>query len=256
MIEETHNEKKKKQLKEDDKVGTNSKSQEDQGLSLEEELKDLRANGSLLKGIEIGRGLTFLLVANPEAEKPKENEEKEEEKVEKEEEKKVEEEKVEETSYETIDPVEIVKKLVHQIESSGEERSTVISRVVPIQHICNAMLPDLKALMSTMFSKYLASKKESPEKLTFAIEFKRRYNDTLKRDDVIETIGDLVTESCKSKNIELRANLSSPDVCILIEVCKSVVGVSIMEQFASLHKLNIKTAASHKSKLQPTDKTT
>lgn len=61
--------------------------------------------------------------------------------------------------------------------------------------------------------------------------------------DVIEKIGNTVTELCKERNIILRADLSNPEICILIEVCKSIAGISLLKKYSTLCKLNIKTAA-------------
>lgn len=142
-------------------------------------------------------------------------------------------------------PVKIATKIVKDVENSGELISTVINRIVPLEIICQAENNAINDTVTKQLSAYLEKVKDK-EKLTFRIEFNRRYTDRVKRDEIIELVAKSIVELGKTKKIELEAEMKTPKVTIFVEVCKTICGIAIVEDYNSLYKMNIRTAAKAK----------
>ena len=95
---------------------------------------------------------------------------------------------------------------------------------------CVSNLPEIQALCRSIFSSYFA---KSPErKYSYKIELRVRNHSVHTRPVLIQTIAACVPEGHT-------VALENPEVFILVEVFKSIFGVSIVQDYYRLQKFNI-----------------
>ncbi|KAG9315012.1 hypothetical protein JVU11DRAFT_4123 [Chiua virens] len=87
------------------------------------------------------------------------------------------------------------------------------------------------------------SPKGTPQVHKYKIELRVRNHNTLTRMGIIEEIA-----KCMPANYVV--DLDHPDVFILVEVFKSVCGVSILRDYYKLHKFNVMTLANEKNTVE------
>ncbi|KAF5340910.1 hypothetical protein D9758_012184 [Tetrapyrgos nigripes] len=93
----------------------------------------------------------------------------------------------------------------------------------------------------TVFAKYFGE--ESDVKYTYKIELRTRNHTTLTRQEIIQAIASCVPEG----HI---VDLTNPKLFILVEVFKSVCGVSLTKDYYSLHKYNVMEIATTKGQTE------
>lgn len=75
--------------------------------------------------------------------------------------------------------------------------------MLPIEIVCKAKMEDIKNAAGELFDKHFLK-----EPSTFAINFNKRFNNDIQRDEVIKELADLVS----MKNIGNKVNLKDPQV--------------------------------------------
>lgn len=118
--------------------------------------------------------------------------------------------------------------------------SRFVTRMIPIQASCNASVEDLASTV-----KVLLDRLDKSGKATYSIVCKRRHNEYLKRDNIINAIVPQVQASARDWTV----NLKEPDYTIHVEVCKNLCGVSIFssEYLANLGNFNLQEARAKSS---------
>jgi len=71
--------------------------------------------------------------------------------------------------------------------------------------------------------------------LTYSILFKTRNNNQVKRDDAINTIATVV----KGLNSEAKVDFKAPDLCIVVEIIRSVCCIGVVKNYYQLKKYNL-----------------
>ncbi|KAL0276557.1 UNVERIFIED_CONTAM: hypothetical protein PYX00_004116 [Menopon gallinae] len=127
------------------------------------------------------------------------------------------------------DPVQLVYKIVTCF-SKGVQKSKFLLRLLPVEVTCKAFLPEIATAIQPLLQKYF-----SQESKTFAVVFNHRNNDSLNRDEIIQTIAGLVCE----KNLLHKADLKQPQLVILVEVIRSICCLSVVPDYFSLKKYNL-----------------
>ncbi|KAJ3533100.1 hypothetical protein NMY22_g7472 [Coprinellus aureogranulatus] len=139
-----------------------------------------------------------------------------------------------------VDPVELVMKYVESVEKTGAARSRYAHRLVPVSGTSSAH----------------SSPRRRASHFTYKIELRIRNHTTLSRPAIIQHVASWVPEGHK-------VSLDNPEIFILIEVFKSVCGVSIVRDYYKYSKFNVlemankfnaKTIAQEPEQKQPEEK--
>ncbi|EAU81933.1 hypothetical protein CC1G_06144 [Coprinopsis cinerea okayama7 len=138
-----------------------------------------------------------------------------------------------------VDPVELVMKYVKTVQETGASRTRHTQRLVPVMDTCYAAIPDIKELCQKVFSAFF--EKEGDKKFKYKIELRIRNHTTLSRDTLIQHIASWVPEGHT-------VSLNEPDIFILVEVFKSICGVSIVKDYYKFSKFNVLELANAKKR--------
>lgn len=131
------------------------------------------------------------------------------------------------------DPTQLVHAIMSDAVEKKVQKSRFILRLVPISVICKAYMDDLKKVADDLFEKDFATK--LGEGKTFAIMYKSRFNQTLKRTDVIRSLAEIVVE----KNPAHKVDLTDPDLAIVVEIIKNLCCVSVLQNYTKFKKYNL-----------------
>lgn len=151
-----------------------------------------------------------------------------------------------------VNPVELVMKHMKNVEDTGIARTRYTHRMIPVSDSCVANLPEIQALCHSIFKPFFS--RHPGRKFTYKIELRVRNHTTIPRPMLIQHIAQCVPE-CHSVDLE------NPDIFILVEIFKSVCGVSIVRDYYRLQKFNVmeiintKNALDHTSGVFVRDKT-
>jgi len=175
------------------------------------------------------------------------------------------------------DPTETVKQIIMDIQNddltttANIPSSRFVIRMIPIQVTCFSAIKEVidtaRMLLQTKLIPIgianAAAKKPQPK---FKIEFKRRNCSNMKRESIISAIADLVTElsteATKSEKEEeavvkplFTVDLKNPDYTILIEICHTLCGMSIVpnpKAFTNFNLIAIQEKAKSESETKAT----
>jgi len=174
------------------------------GSQLEAELQELKTTkpSFVLCGHEVAKGTGFLKFAGPAASQT---------------------------------PSEVVAKLLQTQRDEFQATrmapsSRLLCRVLPIDYTCKPFVDDFRKLAQEVLPQHVGP---DAEPTVWALEFRARNTNTLKKEAVLGIIDDIVP---KGKH---RVNLSDPKKCILVEVNPLFCGLSILPQWAALKKYNL-----------------
>jgi tRNA acetyltransferase TAN1 len=101
------------------------------------------------------------------------------------------------------DPLALGTAIIRDLAETKIKKTKVTLRMLPIEAVCKAKIEDIKNAAGLLFDKHFLK-----EPSTFAINFNKRFNNDLQRDEVIKELADLVS----MKNIGNKVNLKNPEV--------------------------------------------
>lgn len=131
----------------------------------------------------------------------------------------------------TIDDVlELGSTIIRDLAETKKKKTKVTLRLLPIATVCKANIEDIKNAAGLLFDKHFLG---SPT--TFAINFNKRFNNDVQRDEVIKELADLVT----LKNPLHKVNLGSPQQSIIVEIIKGNCLLSVVPDYLKLKKYNV-----------------
>ncbi|KAF8972171.1 hypothetical protein BDZ97DRAFT_1015522 [Flammula alnicola] len=119
----------------------------------------------------------------------------------------------------------------------GVTRTRYVHRLVPVSGSCVANLPEIQALCQRIFKDFFDQHPATTFK--YKIELRIRNHTTIPRPTLIQNVAQSVPEG----HI---VDLENPQIFILVEVFKSICGVSIVEDYYQLHKFNVMEIVSKK----------
>ncbi|KAI6042584.1 hypothetical protein EDC04DRAFT_2878516 [Pisolithus marmoratus] len=136
-----------------------------------------------------------------------------------------------------VDPVKLVTTHVQNVQQTGFTRTKYTHRLTPVSGTCVANLPEIQSLCRRVFVPFFAENggDDPPKTHKYKVELRSRNHNTLSRMDVIQEVAKCIPES-------YTVDLDDPEVFVLVEVFKSVCGVSI--------KFNLMTLANEKSEAE------
>ncbi|KAF9450074.1 hypothetical protein P691DRAFT_726789 [Macrolepiota fuliginosa MF-IS2] len=143
-----------------------------------------------------------------------------------------------------VDPVQIVVKHIKNVQRTGVTHTRYTYRFVPVSGTCVANLPEIHSLCSNVFNTFF---EEHPEKkFTYKVELRIRNHSTISRPIFIQHIAQCMPAGHT-------VSLDNPEIFVLVEVFKSVCGVSIVQDYYRLQKFNVMEIASAKQLLDTSD---
>lgn len=127
-------------------------------------------------------------------------------------------------------PLELVTKIVSKLDTTKEQCTRYLLRLLPIEVICKAYMDNIKTKANELFEKYFAQ-----EPKTFSIVFNRRSNNSIKRDEIIEDLAEIILK----KNPGNKADLKNPDIAVIVEVIRGICLLSIAPNYYRFKKYNL-----------------
>lgn len=128
------------------------------------------------------------------------------------------------------DPLKLGKHIVDDITATGKAMSRFVLRLVPIEAVCKANMPDIINAAGALFDKHFLK-----EATTYGIIFNHRYNQQIKRDHIIKELAELVN----SKNIGNKVDLHHAKKSIIVEVLRGWCLLSVIENYLDCKKYNL-----------------
>jgi tRNA(Ser,Leu) C12 N-acetylase TAN1 len=137
------------------------------------------------------------------------------------------------------DPIGTVRHIVSDLEKNSKTvlSSRFVTRMIPIQATCFASVEELRSTSQALIKKYLP-----PATKTFAISAKRRMCDNITRGQIIDTVAQLVLDEIP----ECKVQLENPEVTVVVEICKTMCGVSVVQRCEEFRNFNLVTARERK----------
>lgn len=145
-----------------------------------------------------------------------------------------------------FDPYLLVYTILSDVEASGEPRSRFVQRLTPVTATSAANAEDLTSLARTVLPQYFSTNPE--EGKTFKIDPRIRSHSKLKRNDVIQIVAsNIPTAPAEEEGGERRrihnANLTNPDLWIVVEIVKNSTAISVVRDYERYRKLNLQSVA-------------
>ncbi|CCM03096.1 uncharacterized protein FIBRA_05216 [Fibroporia radiculosa] len=137
-----------------------------------------------------------------------------------------------------VDPVQLVMKHVRTVMDTGVTHTRFTQRLTPISATCVANLPEIKSLFNRVVSPFF---EEDPERTYhYKIELRMRNHSTIARPILIQELAKCVPEKHK-------VDLENAEAFILVEVFKSICGISIVKDYYRFQKFNVMEIANAKN---------
>lgn len=128
------------------------------------------------------------------------------------------------------DPLELVTKIVTELDRTKQQRTRYLLRLLPIEVVCKAYMNDIKQKANVMLEKYFA---QDPK--TFSIVFNRHSNNNIQRDEIIEDLAEIINK----KNPGNKADLKNPELAVIVEVIRGVCLLSVAPNYYKFRKYNL-----------------
>ncbi|KAI0733638.1 hypothetical protein C8Q72DRAFT_812332 [Fomitopsis betulina] len=137
-----------------------------------------------------------------------------------------------------VDPVELVVKHVQHVMNDGVTQTRFTQRLTPVAATCVANLPEVISLSKRVIVPFF---EEDPEKVyRYKIELRMRNHNTISKSALIDGLAKAIPERHK-------VDLDTPEVFILVEIFKSMCGMSVVKDYYQLHKFNVMEIAHTKT---------
>ncbi|XP_017071441.1 THUMP domain-containing protein 1 homolog [Drosophila eugracilis] len=137
------------------------------------------------------------------------------------------------------DPVTLGKHIINDIATTGKSMSRFVLRLVPIEAVCRANMQDIISAAGVLFDKHFLK-----EPTSYGIIFNHRYNQQIKRDQIINQLADLVN----SKNIGNKVDLKAAKKSIIVEVLRGWCMLSVIDNYLECKKFNLAELANPSDK--------
>lgn len=128
------------------------------------------------------------------------------------------------------DPLGLAVRIVRDIAETKRARTRFLLRLLPVEIVCRANLVDMMSSAESLFDKHFLR-----EPKTYAIMFNRRYNNEVKREEVIKEFAEII----QAKNGKNKVDLKSPDLSVIVEVIKGFCCLSVVPDYLALKKYNL-----------------
>lgn len=127
-----------------------------------------------------------------------------------------------------IDPTKVVRSIFETIETEKEKKTKYTQRVIPIVNTCITNKPEIFKLAETIVKPYFPD--DQPKE--YAIMIKIRNNSKMDRMEIIQGVAGVIGEKHK-------VNLTNPSLFVIVEIFKTVCGISVVEDYFKYKKYNM-----------------
>ncbi|KAI0711968.1 hypothetical protein C8T65DRAFT_807366 [Cerioporus squamosus] len=137
-----------------------------------------------------------------------------------------------------VDPVKLVTTHVQNVVNTGVTNTRYTQRLTPVSGSCVANIPEIQGLCQRVVKPVFTA--EPDKKYSYKIELRIRNHNTLTRDKLIPELAKCVPEGHT-------VSLDNPELFILVEIFKSVCGISVVKDYYKLQKFNVMEIANAKN---------
>ncbi|XP_055843640.1 THUMP domain-containing protein 1 homolog [Episyrphus balteatus] len=141
-------------------------------------------------------------------------------------------------------PVELGTKIIKDIAETKMQKTRYLLRLTPIEVVCQANVNEITKAAGALFDKHFLK-----EAKTFAIVFNRRFNNDIKRDEIIKILADLVFD----KNMNNKVDLKNAELAVIVEIIKGKCCLSVVEGYFKYKKYNLIELASSRTDEKKTE---
>ena len=128
-------------------------------------------------------------------------------------------------------PDKLVDHIITDIVQTKTQKSRFILRLLPILGTCKAYEKNIEELASNILSTSLKTIPGS----SYCVLFKTRNNNQVKRDDMFRILGTVM----RSQTQPWTVDLDSPDICIVVEIIRTVCCIGVVTEFYQRRKYNL-----------------
>ncbi|KAJ3000675.1 hypothetical protein HDV02_004360 [Globomyces sp. JEL0801] len=143
----------------------------------------------------------------------------------------------------SLNPSDFIHKLLSQFFKLKVKKTRFCSRLIPLNNTCFATMREIKLMAEILLKDYF----ESKSSITYSVVPKIRNNSKIIRDELITNIASLVP-------VHHVVNLSTPSVCIIVEILNNVCGISIVSDYQKLKRYNVEQLLESEVKEKPESK--
>lgn len=136
------------------------------------------------------------------------------------------------------DPLDLGVRIVRDVAKSQVAKTRFLLRLLPVEIVSKANLADMLSAAEKLFDKHFLNEPKS-----YSIMFNRRYNNDIKRDEVIKEFAEII----QAKNIRNKVDLKNPQVSVIVEVIKGFCCLSVLPDYLALKKYNLVELAATKN---------
>ena len=129
------------------------------------------------------------------------------------------------------DPEKLANDIITDIAETKTQKARFILRMIPILGTCKAYDENIEKLADKILSNIM---KEGTE-MTYSILFKTRNNNNVFRDDTIKLIGGVAKSQAGKTSVDLK----NPDICVVVEIIRTVCCLGIARNYFGRKKYNL-----------------
>ncbi|XP_028044714.1 THUMP domain-containing protein 1 homolog isoform X2 [Monomorium pharaonis] len=105
-------------------------------------------------------------------------------------------------------PLQLVTKIVSELDTTKKQCTRYLLRLLPIEVVCKAYMDKIKIKASELFERYFAQ-----EPKTFSIVFNHRNNNSIKRDEIIEDLAEIILKKNPAPNYYKFKKYNLVEIC-------------------------------------------
>ncbi|KLT45515.1 hypothetical protein CC85DRAFT_306697 [Cutaneotrichosporon oleaginosum] len=128
-----------------------------------------------------------------------------------------------------LDPIALVRHIIERCERTGRCSFRFIQRLTPVSATAHADIESLRRIAAQVLPGPFSG---GPKK--FGIQVATRNSNALERLQMIKAVAEEVTKLSPEHTVDLK----NPDRTIMIELFKTVLGISVVENFEKYKKFN------------------
>ena len=128
-------------------------------------------------------------------------------------------------------PTRLVDEVIRDLQESKVQKCRFILRLLPILGTCKAYEKNIEELAE----KILPDSIEGTKNSTYCVLFKTRNTNQVAREDVFKILAGVM----KNTSDHWRVDLEAPDICIVVEIIRTVCCIGVVNNFYARKKYNL-----------------
>ena len=127
------------------------------------------------------------------------------------------------------DPVAMIKDILEDCVKTRTKKTKCCKRFIPLQRIGPANVHSLREMLNDLLKEFVKL-----ESSTYSVIFEKRFSEMLDRTVCIDIVGEIAGAK---HSVDLR----NSKYCVMIQVFKNMVGISLVEDYFRLRKFNLQS---------------